>query len=244
MTFTFIEKPSPNSGKRKAVKGTVQIRHVIVHYTGMPSCDQALRRLCDKNSGVSAHYLIDEDGSTFRMVPEALRAWHAGVGFWNGVRDLNSTSIGIELVNPGHEHGYQSFPCAQLEAFTELVREIMERHSIKPDHVLGHSDIAPGRKIDPGELFPWRDLATQGIGVWPKKARPLKVMPSITATLNHLATIGYAVPLSVAQGADVLKSENGDTDVISAFQRRYRPTRFDGILDTETAGIIASLAFS
>ncbi len=224
------------------MNGSTRVRHLVVHYTGMESCDQALDRLCDKVASVSAHYLIDEDGSIYRMVPEHLRAWHAGVSFWSGVRDLNSTSIGIEMVNPGHDHGYRPFPYPQTEAFTHLAHEIMERHDILPAHVLGHSDIAPGRKADPGELFPWKRLATEGIGAWPDNAPFLNGEPSMTEALGQLADIGYAVPLSPQQGADILSSETGDLEVIGAFQRRYRPARFDGVLDPETASLIAAVA--
>ena len=124
----------------------------------MATAALAVERLCDPTAQVSAHYLIDEDGTVVRMVAEEMRAWHAGKSFWRGVRDLNSTSIGIELANPGHDHGYRAFPEAQIVALMELAREIVERHGIAPDNIVGHSDIAPGRKIDPGELFPWRRL--------------------------------------------------------------------------------------
>ncbi len=238
MTHTFIDRPSPNSGARKLVNGVVGVRHLVVHYTGMESCNQALDRLCDETASVSAHYLVDEDGSIYQMVPEDLRAWHAGMSFWGGVRDLNSTSIGIEMVNPGHDHGYRPFPHPQMEAFTRLARDIMERHDIPPTCVLGHSDIAPGRKFDPGELFPWKRLAAEGIGAWPANAKSREDEPDATASLGQLSAIGYAVPLSPDQGADILSPTTGSADVIGAFQRRYRPDRVDGVLDPETAGLI------
>ncbi len=242
MTCTFIDRPSPNRGARKPVNGSVRVRHLVAHYTGMDSCNQALDRLCNNTTSVSAHYLIDEDGSIYHMVPEDLRAWHAGISFWGGVRDLNSTSIGIEMVNPGHEHGYRSFPSAQMESFTRLAREIMERHDIPPTHVLGHSDIAPGRKLDPGELFPWKSLAAEGIGIWPYNIKSPNGAPDVTAALGQLSAIGYADPLSPEQGADILSPKTGDVEVIGAFQRRYRPSCFDGVLDSETAGLIAAVA--
>jgi len=241
MASTIIDRPSPNCGPRKPVDGGACIRHVIVHYTGMQSCDQALGRLCDGTSNVSAHYLIDEDGSTYRMVPEDMRAWHAGVSYWGGVRDLNSTSIGIELVNPGHEFGYRAFPNAQLDAFTQLTLSIMERHDIDARNILGHSDIAPGRKTDPGELFPWRDMAEQGVGIWARDTKSLKRAPDVALALEQLSAIGYAVPISPDLGADILDLETGPADVIAAFQRRYRQARIDGALDTETSNLIANI---
>lgn len=219
-----------------------RVRHLVVHYTGMKSCDQALDRLCDETSNVSAHYLIDEDGSIYQMVPEDLRAWHAGVSFWDGERDLNSTSVGIELVNPGHEYGYRLFPTAQLDAFAQLAREVMERHSIDPKDVLGHSDVAPGRKTDPGELFPWKDMAERGIGTWPYNADAPNITPDIATSLEKLSAIGYAVPLSLGLGADILDPVAGTADVIAAFQRHFRPAQVDGTLDNETGGLIAAVA--
>ena len=242
MGFTFIDRPSPNVGPRQAVDDTVHVRHLIVHYTGMQSCGHALDRLCDKIAKVSAHYLIDEAGAVYRLVPEDMRAWHAGVSFWNGLRDLNSTSIGIELVNPGHDYGYRAFPSAQLDTFTALVREIMERHGIDPANVLGHSDVAPGRKTDPGELFPWKEMAALGIGEWPNNPEPMNGVADQTAALKQLSAIGYAVPLSLELGADILHAEAGAADVIAAFQCHYRPARINGALDPETGGLISAVA--
>jgi N-acetylmuramoyl-L-alanine amidase len=222
------------------VDGSVRVHHLIVHYTGMQSCELALNRLCDEAAGVSAHYLIDEDGSVYRMVPEDMRAWHAGTSFWDGKRDLNSISIGIELINPGHEYGYRPFPSEQLNSFTLLAQEIMDRHGIGPRNVLGHSDVAPGRKTDPGELFPWKDLAERGIGTWPHNVEILGGPPDLEASFRQLSAIGYAVPLSPDLGADILNPETGTADVIAAFQRRYRPAQIDGALDIETSGLIAA----
>jgi N-acetylmuramoyl-L-alanine amidase len=242
MASTIIDQSSPNCGPRKTVNGVICIRQVIVHYTGMQSCDQALSRLCDETSNVSAHYLIDEDGSVFRMVPEDMRAWHAGVSYWGGVRDLNSTSIGIELVNPGHEFGYRAFPGAQLDAFAQLALRIMELHNIGPEDILGHSDIAPGRKIDPGELFPWKEMAGRGIGTWAQDAKSLNRVPEMAVALEQLSAIGYAVPSSPDLGADILDRESGAADVIAAFQRRYRQAKINGALDLETSKLIASIS--
>lgn len=191
----------------------------------MRCASAALDRLCDPAARVSAHYLIDEDGSVSALVPEDRRAWHAGVSAWQGVAGLNDRSIGIELVNPGHEWGYRAFPEAQYQACIELCRAIVGRWPIPPGRVLGHSDVAPERKQDPGELFDWRRLALAGIGLWPDtgsgRPRPVARMQA------ELARFGYAVPrhgrLDRATGL-----------VITAFQRHFRPERVDGIADALT----------
>lgn len=242
MALTFIEQASPNAGPRRAVNGAVAIRHMVVHYTGMTSCRKALDRLCDSASEVSAHYLIDEDGTIYRLVPEDLRAWHAGVSFWHGQRDINSTSVGIEIVNPGHEYGYRAFPAAQIDAFAALAQDIMHRHAIKACDVLGHSDIAPGRKTDPGELFPWQSLAAQGIGLWPEDTVTLAGHVDMMGALRRLSDIGYAVPMTPDLGSDILHPESGVTDVVASFQGRYRQAKVDGVLDAETAARIAAVA--
>ncbi|MFM2045876.1 MAG: hypothetical protein RLY86_4452, partial [Pseudomonadota bacterium] len=149
----LVETPSPNHGPRAPGK---PVDMLILHYTGMRSGTAALERLCDPEAQVSAHYLIEEDGTVHRMVHERRRAWHAGVSLWRGEKDINSRSIGIELVNPGHEFGYRPFPAAQMAALTELCRGIVEHYAIPPLHVLAHSDVVPDRKIDPGELFDWQ----------------------------------------------------------------------------------------
>jgi N-acetylmuramoyl-L-alanine amidase len=158
----IIPHPSPNQNARP---GGVDM--LILHYTGMKTAAEALARLCDPAAEVSAHYMIDEDGTIYALVPEHRRAWHAGVSYWRGRENLNDVSIGIEIVNPGHEWGYRPFPERQIDALAELCRAILSRHPIPPENVVGHSDVAPDRKQDPGELFPWRHLAAQGIGVWP-----------------------------------------------------------------------------
>src|SRR5262249_42163258 len=142
---------------------------LVLHYTGMQSAAAAIDRLCDPAAKVSAHYLIEEDGTAWRLVDETRRAFHAGVSFWQGTTDVNSASIGIELVNPGHEWGYRPFPDAQMQTLETLAQEILRRHAIPPDRVVGHSDVAPARKQDPGELFDWRRLADAGIGLWPEE---------------------------------------------------------------------------
>ncbi len=153
MTLRLIEQASPNFGPRQSVDGVTGVRHVVLHYTGMVSCAAALERLCDTKASVSAHYLIDEDGGAYRLVAEDRRAWHAGKSFWRGVRDINSTSIGIEIANPGHDHGYRRFPEAQIAALIELLAGIVARHGVTPDNFLGHSDIAPGAKPIRGNCF-------------------------------------------------------------------------------------------
>jgi N-acetylmuramoyl-L-alanine amidase len=225
-TLVIQERPSPNHGVRAAAR---RIDMLILHYTGMPSAAAALERMCDPAAEVSAHYCIDEDGTIWRLVAEKRRAWHAGRSFWAGESDINSRSIGIELVNPGHEFGYRPFPEAQIRALEALCRDILARHAIPPARILGHSDIAPERKEDPGEFFPWERLATAGIGLWPVfgAAAPAADM---AAARTALAKIGYAAPA-------------GDIGaVLTAFQRHWRPERCDGALDGETAQRIADVA--
>lgn len=208
---------------------------LILHYTGMKTAQEALDRLCDPAAKVSAHYLIDEDGTVWRLVDEKKRAWHAGLSSWRGRSDINGVSIGIELVNPGHEFGYRPFPEAQMAALEPLAQDILSRHPVPPRQVLGHSDIAPQRKQDPGELFDWARLGRAGIGLWPDfgaAAQP----PETTAELQAaLATIGYACPASGALDAETQA-------VVTAFQRHFRPARCDGTPDAETRHRIAILA--
>lgn len=242
MALRINELPSANFGPRKSVAVDARVRHIVMHYTGMTSCQKALDRLCDPRTEVSAHYVVDEDGTIHRMVAEDMRAWHAGVSFWHGLRDLNSTSVGIEIVNPGHDYGYRAFPDVQIEAVTELAGDIMQRHGIAPCDVLGHSDVAPGRKVDPGELFPWQALAAHGIGLWPEETVTLPGHPDMTGALRRLSEIGYAVPLTPELGNDILKPGSAVTDVIAAFQVHYRQGKVDGLLDNETATRIAAVA--
>ncbi len=234
----IIERPSPNYNERKAANGSVGVQLVVLHYTGMATAAQALARLTDQASQVSAHYVVDDEGSIYRLVAEQHRAWHAGVSYWQGVRDINSVSIGIEITNPGHDYGYRAFPQTQIDAVTALVRDIVTRHTLDAAAVVGHSDIAPGRKIDPGELFPWESLARVGIGKWPALSGT-KHFITATDAMNLLSMIGYATPTSTELGADILSSPG---DVIAAFQRHYRPRKIDGILDGETLALIQSLA--
>jgi N-acetylmuramoyl-L-alanine amidase len=211
----WIERPSPNHGPRAA--GTA-IDVLLIHYTGMDSAEAALDRLCDPAAEVSCHWLIDRDGTVYRLVDEGRRAWHAGQSFWAGARDINSRSIGIELVNPGHELGYPDFPPAQMAALAELSHGILARHPIPPHRVLGHSDVAPGRKQDPGEKFDWAWLAAEGIGLWPALEDH--------AESSDLSRIGY---------------ESNDAASVIAFQRHWRPARVDGVLDAGTRRRIAQV---
>ncbi|CAN0436105.1 unnamed protein product, partial [Laminaria digitata] len=181
----IIERASPNVNDRPP--GTA-IDMIILHYTGMKTGKAALDRLCAPDAKVSAHYLIDEDGTTYRMVAEERRAWHAGFSHWAGAVNINDRSIGIEIVNPGHEFGYRTFPDVQMEALEDLLSEIFARHRISPARVVGHSDIAPTRKQDPGELFDWKRLADKGFSVWP--AEPGTPIDPADAP-GFLSDIGY-----------------------------------------------------
>ena len=220
----IVERRSPNFGPRRSEP----IDILLLHYTGMPSGADALARLTDAESAVSAHYLIDEDGTTYRLVDEVQRAWHAGQSFWAGETDINSRSIGIEIVNPGHEFGYRAFPDEQMSALIALSLGILERHPIPPWRVLGHSDVAPGRKQDPGELFDWSLLAEAGVGVWPPA--PQVASTDATAVLGDLGQFGYRVSIDDVDGA-------ANHDTIIAFQRHFRPARADGRIDAETAAM-------
>ncbi|MDG2286952.1 MAG: N-acetylmuramoyl-L-alanine amidase [Alphaproteobacteria bacterium] len=218
--------PSPNHGARP---DDAQIDMLVLHYTGMRSRDEALERLCDPAAEVSAHYLIDEAGGAFQLVDEDRRAWHAGRATWSGEADINSCSIGIELVNPGHEFGYRAFPNQQMEALESLCANILARHPIPACRVLGHSDVAPSRKEDPGELFDWRRLALAGIGVWPKPD-PMRVghkAGSVEALRADLARLGYAIEVGGQMDYEL-------RSVILAFQRHWLPDHMTGARDPLT----------
>ncbi|MGF1640827.1 MAG: N-acetylmuramoyl-L-alanine amidase [Rhodospirillales bacterium] len=199
---------------------------LVLHYTGMETAEAALARLTDPAAAVSAHYLIDEDGTIRRLVEEDCRAWHAGVAFWRGATDINARSIGIELVNPGHEFGYRPFPEPQMAALVELAGDIVARHPIPARNVVGHADVAPRRKADPGELFDWRRLAAAGIGLWPE--------PSETCVMDRdaigamLTEVGYEIE-------DLFHT-------LRAFQRHFRPAAIHGRIDFETARRLHGLA--
>ena len=195
----------------------------------MTSGEAALARLCDPAAKVSAHWLVTEDGRVLGLVPEERRAWHAGVSAWQGRTGLNDGSVGIEIVNPGHAHGYRPFPEPQIAAAIALCREIVVRHAIPPDRVLAHSDVAPDRKLDPGELFSWPRLAQAGVGLWPGDPPPSPVDPEGARLL--LARSGY--PIGDGGGGIFL--------ALAAFQRRFRPSRVDGRLDASTMGRLVAV---
>lgn len=226
----IVERLSPNHDARTGV-----VDMLILHYTGMIDQASALARLTDPTAKVSAHYLIGEDGTVFRLVPEERRAWHAGVSCWRGRNDINSASIGIELVNPGHEFGYRDFPPAQMGALAALANDIRQRHRIADRCVLAHSDVAIGRKQDPGERFDWQWLARQGVGLWPDFAGAPKPAGEIAPLQRDLAKFGYDCP------------QNGVLDpatraAVRAFQLHFRPQHCDGTPDDETRRRAATLA--
>jgi N-acetylmuramoyl-L-alanine amidase len=227
MTARLIrDRPSPNHDRRGE---PARIDMLVLHYTGMRSAEAALDRLCDPAARVSSHYVVDEDGAVWRLVPESRRAFHAGLSCWQGERELNFVSIGIEIVNPGHEWGYRPFPDAQMDAVEGLCAEILSRHPIPPCRIVGHSDIAPERKTDPGELFDWPRLARAGIGIWPNpSSRATACMVDHARALADLAAIGYCPGY-------------GEQPAIAAFQRRFRPIRVDGMIDGDTAGRLAEV---
>jgi len=229
----IVEHPSPNHGPRRAGK---PVDMLVLHYTGMKTLAAALKRLCDPKAQVSAHYLVARDGRVFRLAPEARRAWHAGVSFWAGERDVNSRSIGIELENPGHEFGYRAFPVKQIAALIWLARGILRRHRIPKRRVLGHSDVAPRRKIDPGEKFPWQRLARAGIGYRPKpgRARRAQAKPDLASVQRALAAFGYEI-------APTGRMDAPTRAAVRAFQRHFRPRQVDGAVDRETAALAAAL---
>jgi N-acetylmuramoyl-L-alanine amidase len=232
--------PSPNHGERV---GNKRPDMIILHYTGMPDARGALERLCSPGSEVSAHYFVFEDGKIAQLVPENRRAWHAGVSFWAGETDINSRSIGIEIVNPGHDYGYPDFPKRQIAAVTALCRGIQTRNTIAPARVLAHSDVAPSRKQDPGEKFPWSILWDSGVGHWVNPAKIVDGGPvlalgdrgdAVTAMQETFSKYGYGI---TANGT----YDSATHDVVKAFQRHFRPERVDGIADGSTRATLLEL---
>lgn len=213
----MIHEPSPNYDDRD---GPVSV--LVMHYTGMPTARAAIDLLKSPRAKVSAHYVVDEDGTIYNLVPEARRAWHAGISCWRGERMLNDSSIGIEIVNPGHAWGYRPFPDSQMLAVLNLAQQIIARHGIPARNVVAHSDIAPNRKQDPGELFDWSWLAARGVGIWTEDFAPS------VAWQKDLAMIGYDMSLP-------------ERDVLLAFQRHFLPTHLTGVADIPTMGRAASL---
>ncbi len=218
--MTIIDHPSPNHNERQ-----LPIAMLVLHYTGMRSAAEAIDWLANPASSVSAHYVVAEDGTILRMVDESRRAWHAGRSWWRGITDVNSASIGIEIVNPGHEFGYVPFPAAQMEAVQALVASITARHRILPANVVGHSDIAPTRKQDPGELFDWPRLAAAGLAAAPR-----------TTTDPNWTDPGFLAALA-RYGYDI----TAPTEATIAFQRHHRPRTIDGTIDAECRQILRGL---
>jgi N-acetylmuramoyl-L-alanine amidase len=230
---------SPNHGERRGYR---RPNCLILHYTGMPTGEAALKALTDPACEVSAHYLIWEDGSIDQLVAESDRAWHAGRASWKGENDLNSASIGIEIVNPGHDGGSPPFPDRQIEATIGLARDISARWMIAPERILAHSDIAPARKRDPGEAFPWAALWRSGVGHWtepaPLTGSPLfaheEEGPAVRATQALLAVYGYDVEITGVYDRQTRQA-------VAAFQRHFRPERVDGEADASTMATLKAL---
>jgi N-acetylmuramoyl-L-alanine amidase len=218
----IVDSPSPNFDARDS-----GISMVVLHYTGMADAESAIARLGDPEAGVSCHYLIDEDGRILRMVAEENRAWHAGRSYWRGVHEVNACSIGIEIVNPGHDLGYRPFTDMQMDALLPLLGDIVERHHIEPANVVGHSDVAPARKQDPGELFDWARLAKHGLAT----ARPTRNLVD-----PHWTDGGFLLALE-RWGYQV----NYRRAAVTAFQRRFRPELVDGVIDGECRAILLQL---
>ena len=217
------DAPSPNWDERPA--GT-SVDTLVLHYTGMQSGKAAIARLRDLAARVSSHYVVEEDGTVWRLVDEGRKAFHAGVSHWRGQTGLNDRSVGIEIVNPGHEWGYRPFPPAQIDAVQALCQDILSRHLVPARNVVAHSDVAPDRKEDPGELFPWRELASRGVGVWPKAPGDPGDSRDPVALL---AAIGYRTDLPI----DVL---------LRAFQRHWAPAAITGIADARTLDALRAVA--
>jgi len=231
--------PSPNHGERR---GARRPDCILLHYTGLPTLDEALNKLSDPAAEVSCHYVIDEAGAVIQMVAETARAWHAGVSSWKGERDVNSTSIGVEIANSGHEGGLPPFPDAQIAATIALVKDISSRWNIRPERLLAHSDVAPARKRDPGERFPWARLAAAKVGRWvePKPIEggslfaPAEEGPPIRALQTMLALYGYGVELTGVMDPQT-------EFALAAFQRHFRPERVDGRADASTIKTLSAL---
>lgn len=218
----MIDTPSPNFDER-----TLPISMLVLHYTGMPDAVSAINWLASSESKVSAHYVVTEDGQVIRMVDESKRAWHAGRAHWRGVDDINSASVGIEIVNPGHEWGYRPFPEVQIGALIPLMHDIVKRHCITRGNIVGHSDVAPARKQDPGELFPWGQLARLRLAL-PRPTRNL---------MDPLWSDGGFMLALERFGYDIAEPQAA----VVAFQRRFRPELVDGVIDGECRAILLAL---
>lgn len=236
----LVQAPSPNFDARRGPPDML-----VLHYTGMQTGEAALARLRDPDAGVSAHYLVEEDGRVFQLVPEERRAWHAGRGVWRGEDDVNAASIGIEVVNPGHEFGYRPFPEAQIAAVTALVAAVRDRWTIPDNRIIAHSDLAPDRKADPGELFPWKRLAEAGHGLWFEPAAE-----RVAALTGLLQTGDEGIGVMVLRaglhrlGYGLKPGPDYDAETettVRAFQRHWRPARVDGVADGETRARLVGL---
>lgn len=234
--MNFIEAVSPNFNERTSPPDII-----VLHYTGMQTGEEALARLCDAEAKVSSHYLVEEDGRVFRLVPEERRAWHAGVSFWKGETDINGRSIGIEIVNPGHEFGYRHFPKAQVDAVIALLTDIRSRWQVEDGRIIGHSDIAPDRKIDPGELFPWKELAAAGHGLWVEP----DAAPGLPLKQGEEGAGVFALQAGLTRlGYDCAPSGKFDAEtatIVQAFQRHWRQEKIDGIADGMTRARLIGL---
>jgi N-acetylmuramoyl-L-alanine amidase len=238
VSLAIRENPCPNHDERPANE---PVDILILHYTGMKTAQEAVDRLCDEVARVSSHYVVDEDGTVLRLVPEERRAWHAGVSYWRGHTALNGRSIGIEIVNPGHEWGYRDFPALQMAAVCDLCLSILSRHPIPARNVIAHSDVAPDRKEDPGEKFRWDDLARNGVGLWPIGVADAGVggvirdavgLRPVRTALTH---IGYQV---APEGA----LDPALATVLRAFQRHWRPEEVTGQADAGTVARLRAMA--
>ncbi len=218
----IVDTPSPNFNDR-----ALPVSMLVMHYTGMKDAASAIERLTDPDAGVSAHYVVNEDGTVLRLVDEGKRAWHAGVSYWRGVTDVNSASIGIEIVNPGHEFGYRPFPDDQIASVVRLTSEIMKRHDIPRANVVGHSDVAPARRQDPGELFPWQKLARLDLALAQPETAHTDPGWTDSAFLVALERFGYDIEDKLA--------------AVVAFQRRFRPELIDGDIDGQCRAILFRL---
>lgn len=253
-SLQIIERPSPNYDSRK-----LPIDLVVLHYTGMHDAVTALKRLTDAAplaghypgpwqasdidpatplARVSAHYVVAEQGAIYRLVAEAHRAWHAGVSSWEGEGDVNSRSIGIEIVNRGHDFELPDYPLVQIDAVIMLLHQILPRWELKPSRVVAHSDIAPGRKKDPGEKFPWKRLAQAGVSIWPEyAAMQASSAPDIAEIQRQLRAFGYGIELTGVRDEQTKL-------VLEAFQRRFRPAHIDGEPDEETQALLTALTLT
>lgn len=239
MRYAIVDALSPNVNPRP--EGAA-IDLVILHYTGMEDGPSAIKRLRDPEARVSCHYVVEEDGRVFRLAEERMRAWHAGVSFWAGITDVNSRSIGIEIVNGGHDFGLPDYPPAQIAALIDLLSDILDRRKLHPVRVIGHSDVAPARKDDPGEKFPWTQLHAAGVAIAPKIEEQSRLSiyapgvedAGVAGVQQALAGIGYGVTVT-----GVL--DDATQCVVRAFQRRFRQDCIDGALDLQTLALIAEV---